>query len=111
MSVLGVNGFFRLHDFIIPIHKNVGPFNVTSNTKFTHLSLGIEPEPTEQVARADLPQEALMVKEFASLVTKIRDHGSESEKKWSTISRKTQLIVDAVKASIDKGYVAVEIVE
>ncbi|XP_057794636.1 uncharacterized oxidoreductase At4g09670-like [Salvia miltiorrhiza] len=111
ISVVGVNGSFRLHDFVIPFQENVGAFYVNANTKFAPLSIGIEPEPTKRVSRADLPQEALMVKEFGSLVTKIRDHGLEWEKKWPIISRKTQLVVDAVKASIYKGYVAIEVVE
>lgn len=111
MSVLGANGFIRVHDFVIPFREDVGTFYVNANTKFAPLSIGIEPEPTERVVRADdLPQEALMVQEFASLVTKIREDGAEAEMKWPTISRKTQLVVDAVKASIDKGFVAVEVV-
>lgn len=110
ISVLGSNGFLRVHDFIIPVQENVGPFYVNSNTKFAELATGIEPAPTEHVIRTDLPQEVLMVKEFSSLVTKIKEHGSEAEKKWPTISRKTQLVVDAVKASIDKGFEPVEVV-
>lgn len=111
VSLLGANGFFRVHDFVIPFREDVGAFYVNANTKFAPMSIGIEPEPAERVVRADLPQEALMVKEFSSLVTKIREAGAETEKKWPTISRKTQLVVDAVKASIDKGFVAVEVVE
>ncbi|KAH6782437.1 Oxidoreductase family protein [Perilla frutescens var. frutescens] len=111
ISILGANGFLRVHDFVIPFKENVGPFYVNANTKFARLSVGIEPEPTECVARTDLPQEALMVKEFASLVIEIRENGAEAEKKWPTISRKTQIVVDAIKASIDKGFVPVEIVE
>jgi len=31
------------------------------------------------------------------------------EKKWPEITRKTQLVLDAVKASIEKGFKPVEI--
>lgn len=109
ISVLGANGFLRVHDFVIPFNENVGPFYVNANTRWAELSIGIEPEPTKHVALTDLPQEALMVKEFASLVTNIREHGAVAEKKWPTISRKTQLVVDAVKASIDRGFAPVEV--
>ncbi|KAI3465412.1 hypothetical protein Pfo_022075 [Paulownia fortunei] len=110
ISVLGANGYLRVHDFVIPFQEKVGPFYVNANTKFAELSIGIEPAPTEHLVTTDLPQDALMVKEFSSLVGKIKEHGSETEKKWPTISRKTQLVVDAVKASIDKGFEPVEVV-
>ncbi|KAL0361788.1 UNVERIFIED_CONTAM: putative oxidoreductase [Sesamum radiatum] len=110
ISVLGANGFLRVHDFVIPFQESVGPFYVNANTNFAELSIGIEPSPTEHLVGTDLPQEARMVKEFSSLVRKITDHGSETEKKWPTISRKTQLVVDAVKASIDKDFQPIDVV-
>lgn len=109
ISVLGANGYLRVHDFVIPFQENVGPFYVTANTKFAELSIGIEPAPTEHKINTDLPQEALMVKEFSGLVSGIKEHGSGTEKKWPTISRKTQILVDAVKASIDKGFEPIEV--
>lgn len=109
ISALGTNGYLRVHDFIIPFQENVGPFYVNPNSKFAALSIGIEPAPTECSVRTDLPQEALMVKEFSSLALKINGHGSEPEKKWVIISRKTQMIVDAVVESIKKGFEPVEI--
>ncbi|KAL3845856.1 hypothetical protein ACJIZ3_003259 [Penstemon smallii] len=110
ISVLGSNGYLRVHDFVIPFQESVGPFYVNANTKFAELSIGIEPAPTEYLIETDLPQEALMVKEFASLVGKIKENGSETEKKWGEISRKTQLVVDAVKASIEKGFEPIEVI-
>ncbi|CAA3029237.1 uncharacterized oxidoreductase At4g09670-like [Olea europaea subsp. europaea] len=110
IGVLGSNGYLRVHDFVIPFQENVGPFYVTANTKFAELSIGIEPAPTEHKIYTDLPQEALMVKEFSGLVSGIKEHGSGTEKKWPTISRKTQILVDAVKASIEKGFEPIEVV-
>jgi hypothetical protein len=57
----------------------------------------------------DLPQEALMVREFARLVENIKVKGLKPEKKWPTISTKTQLVLDAVKASIERGFEPVEV--
>ncbi|CAA0830132.1 Glyceraldehyde-3-phosphate dehydrogenase-like family protein [Striga hermonthica] len=65
--------------------------------------------PTEHIVATDLPQEAMMVKEFSSLVEKIKVHGCETDKIWPTISRKTQAVVDAVKSSIEKGFEPVEV--
>lgn len=65
---------------------------------------------SEHTVRNDLPQEALMVKEFASLVCQIERNGFKPEKKWATISRKTQQVMDGVKASTERGFQPVEVV-
>ncbi|KAL8523594.1 hypothetical protein ACS0TY_013540 [Phlomoides rotata] len=110
ISLLGSNGFLRVHDFVIPFQEDVGPFYMNANTKFAPLSIGIEPATLERTVKTELPQEALMVTEFSTLVKKIIENGFEAEKKWASISRKTQVVVDAVKASIEKGYEPVEVV-
>lgn len=51
-----------------------------------------------------------MVREFSRLVGDIKRNGQKPEKKWPTLSRKTQLILDAVKASIEKGFEPIEVV-
>lgn len=110
ISLLGSNGFLRVHDFVIPFQEDVGPFYVNANTKFAHLSIGIEPATVEHAVKTELPQEAIMVTEFSTLVKRIMEGGLEAEKKWATISRKTQVVVDAVKASIEKGCQPVDVV-
>jgi hypothetical protein len=52
-----------------------------------------------------------MVSEFSRLVAEIKFKNSKPEKKWPAISRKTQLVLDAVKASIDKGFQPIQIQE
>nr|XP_009795363.1 PREDICTED: uncharacterized oxidoreductase At4g09670-like [Nicotiana sylvestris] len=100
----------RVHDFVIPFQENVAPFYTVESSRFGELPTSIHPAPSEQNVSTDLPQEALMVKEFSNLVRSIKGEGCKPEKKWPTISRKTQLVVDAVKASIDKGFEPVEVV-
>ena len=46
--------------------------------------------------------------ELACVVKGSRGNGLKPEKKWPTMCRKTQLVVDAVKASIERGFEAVE---
>ncbi|XP_058187695.1 uncharacterized oxidoreductase At4g09670-like [Rhododendron vialii] len=104
ITCAGTNGYLRLHDFVIPFQENVVSFYDVSSSRFATLALGIEPIPSEHKVATDLPQEALMVREFARLVASIGENGTEPEKKWAIISRKTQLVVDAVKASIDRGF-------
>lgn len=110
ITVLGTEGSLRVQDFVIPFQEQSAVYHENVNLKFAHLSIGCEPLPSEHVVATDLPQEARMVREFSSLVGVIKREGSKPEKKWPIISRKTQIIVDAVKESIDKGFVPVEIV-
>lgn len=106
----GSKGNLRVHDFVIPFQENVAPFYTVEGSRFGELAKSIHPAPSEQQVRTDLPQEALMVKEFSDLVTSIKEKGCKPEKKWATISRKTQLVVNAVKASIEKGFEPVEVI-
>lgn len=99
----GSKGNLRVHDF-------VAPFYTVEGSWIGELATSIHPAPSEHQVNTDLPQEALMVKEFSNLVGSIKGKGSKPEKKWPTISRKTQLVVDAVKASIEKGFEPVEII-
>lgn len=107
---LGTKGNLRVHDFVIPFNEKVGPFYTVANSKWAELSLGCEPEPSEFKIATVLPQEALMVQEFARLVEGIRSGKVKPDKEWPIISRKTQVVIDAVVASIKKGFEHVEVV-
>ena len=45
-----------------------------------------------------------MVKEFVRLVGEMKDKCAKPVGFWPSISRKTQLVVDAIKESIDENY-------
>ncbi|KAG9158729.1 hypothetical protein Leryth_013631 [Lithospermum erythrorhizon] len=70
---------------------------------------GADPPPTVHSIETDLPHEAHMVAEFSKLVENIKSNGGAPETKWASISRKTQIVVDAVMASIAKGFEPIEI--
>lgn len=106
----GSKGSLHLTDFVIPFKEKSASFTLATESGFAELQTGWKPLPYEHVVETELPQEALMVKEFARLVGNILNSASEPDKKWPTISRKTQLVLDAVKASIDKGFVPIDIV-
>ncbi|XP_052203336.1 uncharacterized oxidoreductase At4g09670-like [Diospyros lotus] len=101
LIVLGSKGSFRLNDFAVPFRENVASFHVGSQFRVPILS--------EETVASDLPQEALMIREFSGLVLGIRENGLEPERKWPAICRKTQMVVDAVKASIEMGFQPVEV--
>ncbi|KAF5737906.1 hypothetical protein HS088_TW13G00797 [Tripterygium wilfordii] len=103
LAISGSNGSLYLHDYIIPFQENSASFEFTLGAKLVELHIGwnVTPEKVEVVN--ELPQEALMVQELARIVQNIKNSGGHPEAKWPEISRKTQLVLDAVKRSIDLG--------
>ena len=103
LAVCGSDGSVHLRDFIIPYQETSASFDLTLGAKFVDLHIGWNVKPEEVHVVNELPQEALMVQEFSRLVAGIRDCGSQPSTKWPEISRKTQLVVDAVNKSLDLG--------
>lgn len=110
ITVIGTKGTLHIDDFVIPKEENVGSFSTASDTGFNADHTGWSQMPSEHIVMTDLPQEVLMVKEFSTLIRNIKQSGAKPEKKWPVLSRKTQAVTDAVKASIEKGYEPVEVV-
>ncbi|KAH9692036.1 putative oxidoreductase [Citrus sinensis] len=108
ITATGTNGSLQLHDFIIPFREEEASYFTNTRCFFNDLVTGWEPLPSEHVVTTDIPQEACMVREFSRLVANIKN-GSKPEQKWPIISRKTQLIIDAVKTSIERGFEPIEI--
>lgn len=101
IAISGTGGSVNVYDFIIPYQETSASFDITSRAKFAELHIGWNTRPDEVEVANELPQEALMIAEFARLVGAIRTTGSCPDRKWPQISRKTQLVMDAVKKSID----------
>ncbi|XP_015868522.3 uncharacterized oxidoreductase At4g09670 [Ziziphus jujuba] len=103
LAVSGSNGNLHLADFIIPFREDSASFEFVSGAKYSELQIGWTAKPEELIVDSKLPQEVLMVEELAGLVEGIRDYGNSPNGKWPEISRKTQLVLDAVMKSIDLG--------
>lgn len=104
LAVTGSKGSVHLDDYIIPIKENSAGFEFVSGAKFANLHIGWNKKPTVVEVHNNLPQEALMVEEFSKLVKGIRDSGDAPDTKWKEISRKTQLVLDAVRKSNELGF-------
>lgn len=109
VTAIGTKGTLHLNDFIIPFEESKASFTAVSDAWFNDLVSAWVPRPSEHTVMTNVPQEALMVKEFSRLVSSIKNNGLEPETKWPTLSRKTQLVLDAVKASIESGFEPVEV--
>ncbi|KAK1410570.1 hypothetical protein QVD17_37107 [Tagetes erecta] len=104
VSVLGSKGSFHVEDWIIPYEESSASFNLTSAARFAELHIGWNMK--EQVVQVhnELPQEAFMVREFSRLVKGIKDCEIRPDTMWGDISRKSQVVLDAVKSSVDNGF-------
>ncbi|XP_020231679.1 uncharacterized oxidoreductase At4g09670 [Cajanus cajan] len=109
ITAIGTRGTLHVHDFVIPYHEKEASFLAGTQTSFDDLVTGWAKQPEKHTVHTDLPQEALLVREFARLVGEIKFKNSKPDNKWPTISRKTQLVLDAVKASIQRGFQPVQI--
>ncbi|OVA19160.1 Oxidoreductase [Macleaya cordata] len=109
LSIYGTNGTIHVKDFIIPYQENSASFDYTSGAKFTELHLGWNVKPNKVEVASEVPQETVMVQDFARLVGNIKNHGGSPDDKWPEISRKIQLVMDAVNKSIDLGFKPVDL--
>ncbi|POO00282.1 Glucose-fructose oxidoreductase, bacterial [Trema orientale] len=108
VTAIGTKGTLHVNDFVIPFQEHEAYFSAATKSGFSELVTGWVPQPSKHVITVDLPQEVRMVREFSNLVGAIKK-GSKPDTKWPTLSRKTQLVLDAVKASVDKGFEPVEV--
>ncbi|KAJ4869085.1 putative oxidoreductase [Raphanus sativus] len=104
ITAIGTKGTLRVDDFVIPFQETEASFTTCTKAWFNKPVTAWVNPPSEQTVKTELPQEACMVKEFARLVVEIKNKGAKPGGFWPSISRKTQLVVDAVKESIDKNY-------
>lgn len=109
LAISGSKGTLHAYDFIIPCQENSASFEFSFGAKFVELHIGWNLKPEEFTVATELPQEALMIQELARLVEGIKNHGHCPNVKWPEISRKTQLVLDAVKKSIDLDCIPIEL--
>lgn len=109
LAISGSNATIHANDFIIPYEEGSAGFELSCGAKFAELHIGWNMEPKVVRVECELPQEALMVQEFARIAQGIRTYGHQPDGKWPEISRKTQLVLDAVKKSIDLGFKPVQL--
>ncbi|KAL6316852.1 hypothetical protein AAG906_022570 [Vitis piasezkii] len=109
ITATGTKGTLQLHDFVIPFKHDTASYSTASESCLEDPSTGWKARPSEHSVANDLPQEALMIREFVGLVAGIKRDGKEPNNKWPAMTRKTQLVLDAVKASIERGCEAVEV--
>ncbi|KAI4346575.1 hypothetical protein L6164_007460 [Bauhinia variegata] len=104
LTAVGTKGTLHVHDFTLPFQEREASFSAGSESSFDDLVTKWDPQPSRHTVNTDLPQEVHMVREFSRLVGAIKFNNGKPEKKWPTISRKSQLVLDAVRTSIDSNF-------
>ncbi|KAF2291041.1 hypothetical protein GH714_019290 [Hevea brasiliensis] len=106
VTAIGTKGTLHVDDFVIPFNDKEAPSTTSSKSWFNNCDrVGMVAKPEHGLRRS--PQEACMVREFARLVGNIKVNGAKPDQTWPTRSRKTQLILDAVKTSIERFLVPI----
>ncbi|CAN6927888.1 unnamed protein product [Brassica oleracea] len=100
IAAVGTKGTLCVQDFVIPFEETQASFTTCTKAPFMNPWVN---RPSEHTVKTEIPQEACMVREFARLVGEIKNKGAEPDGFWPNISRKTQLVVDAIKESVDKN--------
>lgn len=104
LLVVGVEGSLEVDDFTLPAEEERCSFKVVSKTSWKEVLAGWHRREEVHEVRVEMPQEAHMVREFARLVGK-----GEVEPRWAEVSRKTQVVMDAVKRSIEQGLKTISV--
>ncbi|XP_051126648.1 uncharacterized oxidoreductase At4g09670-like [Andrographis paniculata] len=104
LVVCGSKATIHVEDFIIPFDDRRGVFRSTIGAEFLELHVGWSVKGEEVVVGNEMVQEGLMVEELSRLVKGVRDGGVEPDLKWGRTAMATQLVLDAVRVSIDGGY-------
>ncbi|EOA33418.1 hypothetical protein CARUB_v10020532mg [Capsella rubella] len=106
LAISGSKGSVQMNDYVIPYKEDTAWFEYTSGAKFVDMHTGwnVMPERvTFDCGGTEESQEAMMLREFTRLVEGIKRGDLEADHRWPEISRKTQLVVDALKKSVDIG--------
>lgn len=103
-QVVGVNGSLETDDFTLPAEDDRASYKVVSNTAWKDVLAGWHRTEEVHEVKLEIPQEAHMVREFARLVA-----SGQVDPRWADISRKTQVLVDAVKQSIENGLKTISV--
>jgi len=97
----GSKGTLELDDFVIPRNEHLSSYKVKEAATWEDRSTGWGAKEEVRHVKTLLPQEALMVQEFAKLVGNIKNGSGVVDPKWATLARKTQVLLNAVKNSIE----------
>jgi len=99
----GSKGTLELDDFVIPRNEHLSSYKVKEAATWGDRSTSWGVKEEVRHVKTSLPQEALMVQEFAKLVGNIKDGSGVVDSKWATLARKTQVLLNAVKTSVESG--------
>ncbi|VVB08645.1 unnamed protein product [Arabis nemorensis] len=96
ITAIGTKGTLRVHDYILPYKETEASFITSTKAWFNDLVTAWVDPPSEHTVKTASARSVY--------VGEIKNKGAKPDVFWPSISRKTQLVVDAVKESLDKNY-------
>lgn len=94
----GSKGSLEVDDFVIPMKEDHSMFVAKRDSEVADRSTGWTSHKKTHEVRSGLTQEGLMVQQFARLVGQIIDGSGRPDAYWPAISKKTQILLNAVKS-------------
>jgi len=101
LTVMGSRAVLDIGDFVIPVKEDVATFQFNQGSAWVDRSTGWTRNTHVHEVKTELPQEALMLREFAQLVKGIITGTGKPNPIWPSVSKKTQAILNIVKESIE----------
>ncbi len=101
LIVMGSRAVLDIGDFVIPVKEDVATFQFNQGSAWVDRSTGWTRNTHVHEVKTELPQEALMFREFAQLVKGIITGTGKPNPIWPSVSKKTQAILNIVKESIE----------
>eukprot|EP00850_Spirogloea_muscicola_P013191 SM000088S23732 [mRNA] locus=s88:346692:347961:- [translate_table: standard] len=110
LEIVGTRAVLELKDFIIPSREDECSFTITSAVALKDFSTWISKEEVNHKVKLRVPQEALMLEKFASLVAGIQSGRGKVDPYWPSIARKTQAVLSTVDQSIKGGSCMIQLI-
>eukprot|EP00897_Mesotaenium_endlicherianum_P007319 jgi/Mesen1/6615/ME000034S06074 len=86
----GTKGVVTLEDFVIPLQEDKCSFRIDSKGGLAENATKCTTEFSRHEVQLTLPQEALMLQQFASIVQGVKSGTQAPDAYWPSVSRKTQ---------------------
>jgi predicted dehydrogenase len=101
--LIGSKAHIRWGDLVIPMREDSSAFTFSSKPGLVNNDTQVSNDYEETRLALRVPQEALVLEDFAEIVAKLKGGDGSLDKRWPERSYKTLRVLLAVKESVDSG--------
>lgn len=106
--IIGSKGTMSIDDFVVPVDEKLSSYIVNKKWASNPYGAGFSFEHSTEKIETPIPQEAIMWKDFADAVNRVKE-GGEVETSWMKISALTQRVVLSLLRSAQLGGQSVRV--